>query len=357
MQPKNSLSLATTLLLAATSSTSAASSRPECLHTRGQELARSASCGDDGSIAYCFSQIALDTSTEHLVPQVEECFLNAGCNAAEAPIQAFWALRRCESSPSPADLRRHAIPAAAAAAAAGLAPRQDTNKPAATTPTAAAAVPAATTTDLNASPSPCFTNTDISVTSCPTQSTGADIGKTLSKGCVPTTQPSPVCRDGLICKSDSQGNPSCMYEQNSLGVAGTIIAIFFATAVALSVFGVCFLCCRERRVQKRLERAAEAANIAREAKNSAMVNSRRPVPGVVTDVGTDGQLDEDGAGQPLMQAAQDHPPLPQLPREYSSSSGRGGYNTASGTGTPMDGGHGGQQQNPFADSHDSHPLR
>src|SRR5690606_23011731 len=109
------------------------------------------------------------------------------------------------------------------------------------------------------------------------------------------------------------------------------------SAVAISIVSVCFFCCRERRVQKRLIRAAEAAKIAQEAKTQAAVNAKK--------------AGNDGAGmdrQPLMSqpAGEDLPPLPQMQSQYGS----GGYQ-----GAGQDYASGGHGQNPFTDA--GHPLR
>ena len=91
-----------------------------------------------------------------------------------------------------------------------------------------------------------------------------------------------------------------------------------------------------------MERAAEAANIAKEAKNSAMLASKKPTAGAMAASHRDGDGD---VGQPLMgsvgggngHGGLDHSPLPPLPQQYGGA---------------QDG------SNPFADSgHDSHPLR
>ncbi|KAK4234676.1 hypothetical protein C8A03DRAFT_47044 [Achaetomium macrosporum] len=314
------------LFLASATLTSA--SRLECLHNRSEELASVASCGDKGSLNYCFSHLPLSTQPEALSEELERCFSSAGCTSAESQIEAFWVLKRCESPSS--DLRRSrrqpdnedSLAAAAKeplmaarnampAITAMVIPRQTT-----------AATTAATTNP--SSPSPCFSDTTSSITSCPIQTTGADAGKKLS--CFPTVLTSAVCRDGLICTSDKQGNPSCMYKQSSLGVDGTIIAIIFASAIVISIVSICFLCCRERREHKRIERAAEAARIAKEAK-TATVTAKRP--GISVTGGVSSPVVE---GQPLMNQG---PPSPGL-------QGQQGYGAA----------------NPFADgSSDGHALR
>ncbi|KAJ4300608.1 hypothetical protein N0V88_003292 [Collariella sp. IMI 366227] len=111
-------------------------------------------------------------------------------------------------------------------------------------------------------PLPCFTDTTTEITHCPIQTTGPSSGKKLS--CYPTAMTSAKCREGLICQADVQGNPSCMYKHSGLGVDGIVIAIVFAAAVAISIVAICFMCCRERREHKKIERAAEAAKIAKE---------------------------------------------------------------------------------------------
>lgn len=331
MRRSPSLSLAALLLRS--TAVSATSSAPECLNTHSLALAERASCGDVGSLNHCFSnQVALDATTapEQLTSELERCFQNAGCTHAESQIEALWTLQRCSTGhltpedPS-SDLRRRrtgAIPLPRGPAPIPgitiIAARQD-NPP---TPTTA---PAA-----NPAVSPCFIETDISITSCPIQSTGANSGKKLP--CFPTTVPSEVCAPKLICQIDSRGNPSCMVRQSSLGLAGTIIAIFFAAAVAVSVFTVCFLCCRERKSQRRLMRAAEAAKIAQEAKTQAMLSAKRNAASVADDVALD--------RQPLMGQQQQHQ-LPPMPSQYA-----GGGSTGYG---------GGAQGNPFAD--DGHAMR
>ncbi|KAK4655523.1 hypothetical protein QC762_303097 [Podospora pseudocomata] len=131
--------------------------------------------------------------------------------------------------------------------------------------------------DRPESPSPCFTEVVTTTTSC------VAIGE-----CTSGPHTSLVCHADYICRSDSQGNPSCMYRESSLGVAGTIIAICFAAALVISVFSICFLCCRERREQTRLEKAAEAQKLLKESKVASKRPNGRNVTGGVTGVGTEG---------------------------------------------------------------------
>ncbi|KAK4151785.1 hypothetical protein C8A00DRAFT_35546 [Chaetomidium leptoderma] len=356
----------TSLFLASATLTSA--SRLECLHTRSRELAVAASCGDEGSLNYCFSQIPVPTQPEALSPELEHCLVSAGCTPAESQIEALWVLKQCDNPSS--DLRRgrrqtsleesddDASPPAAAAAAAAKdpmigarnplpaitaamhLPRQDNTPGATTTPAAAAA--AAADADQLTSPSPCFTDVTTDTTTCPVQTTGPDAGKKLP--CFPTVLTSARCRDGLICQFDSQGSPSCMFNHSTPPIEGIIIAAVFASAVALGVCSICFLCCRERRAHRRTERAAEAARIAKEAKTQATVAAKRP--GVSITGGVSGSAVE---GQPLMYqggggggASSPGPQQQHFPQQGQMPMQQQGYGAG----------------NPFADAaHDGHPLR
>jgi len=329
MARQSSLAVFASLILLA-SAGSANNNRLECLHNRSQELAALASCGDEGSLNYCIANlVSTDAATpiEQLTSELESCFVNAGCTNAESQIEALWTLNRCDEEPSELRRRRNgAIPlpreAAPLPGITMMAARQATdNQPAPTAP---------------ASPSTltCFTETSIDITSCPLQTTGAGAGKKLS--CFPTVVPSSVCADGLICQIDAQGNPSCMNKQSKLPLEGIIIAIIFASFIVVSVVSICFFCCKERRQQNRLIRAAEAAKIATEAKTQAKVDAMK--------AGNRGGGASDGMDrQPLMSQ-------PAMPQQDSHYGGAGGA-YAPAPGADYDAGHG---QNPFTDAH---PMR
>jgi len=328
----------TSLFLASATLTSA--SRLECLHARSRELAVAASCGNEDSLNYYFSTFPVITIPEALSSQLERCFVDAGCTAAESEIEAARVLEQCDG-PS-ADLRRgrrndDSTPLAAAARE----PLLGARNPFPAAITAAMNVPRQThgahaarqdtTNDTPSSPSPCFTDTTTETTTCPTQTTGVSSGKKLP--CIPTVLTTPKCRDGLICQADAQGNPSCMYKHSNLGIDGIVISIVFASAIVISVFTICFMCCRERREHRRIERAAEAARIAKEAKTQATVAAKRP--GTSVTGGVSGPAVE---GQPLMYQGGGGPSSPgpqqqQFPQQYAAG-------------------------NPFTDAgQDGHPLR
>ncbi|GAB1318616.1 Extracellular membrane protein CFEM domain-containing protein [Madurella fahalii] len=343
-----------TSLALAFATLASAGGRLECLHTRSRDLAGAASCGDEGSLNYCFSHVSPSVPSESLSEELARCFRNAGCTADESEIEAFWVLRRCDTPGS--DLRRGRRAEEHLAAAPQEQPFHARAMP---TPTAMPMPvvngPVLARQDNNPStgiPTPCFTEQPTEITSCPVQATGPDRGRQLS--CFPVTTSNLVCREGLICKSDNRGTQSCMFKQSSLGVAGVIIAIVFAAAVVISVFSICFFCCRERNEHRRIEKAAEAARIAKEAKTQATVAAKRP--GAAVTAAHSAPVVE---GQPLMY---------QQPAGGAGDAGMGAdIGAGAGAGVGI-GGASDQQQppypqqqyggaNPFADTHDGHPLR
>ncbi|KAH6631456.1 hypothetical protein F5144DRAFT_219458 [Chaetomium tenue] len=342
------------LFLASATLTSA--SRLKCLHTRSQELSIAASCGHEGSLNYCFSHLPAAHTPEDLTFNLEQCFVNAGCTSAESQIETLRVLEQCDNPNS--DLRRGRRQFSSENSngehspfAAGAKEPLGARDPIAAGVTAAMHLPrhtglaaivgrqdqaTAVTNDRPSSPSPCFTESSTEITTCPTQTTGAESGKKLS--CFPTAMTTPKCRDGLICQSDAQGNPSCMYKNSALGVDGIIIAAVFAGAIVVAIGSICFLCCRERSEHRRTERAAEAARIAKEAKTQATVAAKRA--GTSVTGGVSGPAVE---GQPLMYQGGGGGPGPSSPGpQQQHFPQQGGYTAG----------------NPFTDAgNDGHPMR
>ncbi|KAH8912166.1 hypothetical protein BR93DRAFT_963360 [Coniochaeta sp. PMI_546] len=281
--------------------------RLQCLRSDNHHIIEQTACGDEGSIAYCLGNLQ-PTAWDALVKQVETCYVNAGCNEAEAGVETLWTLSQCDPAKERgADLRKRQAakasdtetaapnkPATTAKAGPKTTLVAATTEPAPTTEKAATTEQAATTTTQattssteaettsattqdtsspttatataaaaglahSGRPLQCFTTSLVPVTSCPIQSTGSRSGHAMS--CFPTTVPTSVCAEGLICDLDGNGNPSCMYAYTNFDAAGVVIAIFFAVAVTAAVALIATLCCREKRQQKR----AEAAAIAKEA--------------------------------------------------------------------------------------------
>ncbi|KAK3988205.1 hypothetical protein QBC44DRAFT_104747 [Cladorrhinum sp. PSN332] len=287
--------LASAVLASASSATEA--DQLACLSSRAAELASAAASSCDASTPQFQSKLHACISDLTSLGSLESCFTSAGC----PPTAAAWALSHCKSLP---DLRRREpLPLAAI--------------PTATLP--ANFVPlfgrAATS---EPSPSPCFTDELTTITQCTSNDQG-------SKSCFPTASPSAVCRKDLICRIDNQGNPSCMVRNSAMGIAGIIIAIGFACALVVSVFGICFFCCKERKEQTRLEKAAEAAKIAKEAK-AATAAAKRPGRNVTGGVGESGV--QASQGQPLMYEGGDVGGAGQQGGGQGGGAAGGGYGSA-----------------------------
>jgi hypothetical protein len=82
-----------------------------------------------------------------------------------------------------------------------------------------------------------------------------------------------------------------MYAQNNLGVAGVIMAIFFAATVGVTASLICFFSRREKRNNKKWEKIMEAETIARETASARAAAHVQEV-----GAGREGQED----GRPLM---------------------------------------------------------
>jgi hypothetical protein len=353
-----------------------ASRTAECLKEESLKLAELSACGHKGSINYCLSNlipIVVERSST-LLGHIEDCLANAGCSPAEAQIEAYWTLKRCDS---PDELRKRQLGKTTTTPAANTQTQKTTpNAKATTTPKPA---PATTTTSqdtettddtqtsstssdsgpstvivtasdtpstinagvthTNIPPSDCFTTSMMSVTVCPIESTGVSSGKQMS--CFPTTEPTAVCAKGLVCHYDAAGNPSCMVANNTVGISGIIVAIVFGSAVVGAFSFMIFFCLRERAQHRRLTAAAEAAAIARDAKNAS--NKARGLPVVsVQDYGV-----EPDANRPLIQQ-QYQPSMPHHPAVVPNlGSAPPPMDYSQGYGHPG-------AQDPFTDAHRTH---
>ncbi|KAK1689341.1 hypothetical protein BDP55DRAFT_406606 [Colletotrichum godetiae] len=217
--------------------------RLHCLRSRNLELARVAACGEPGSVAHCIEMLTDDFTQTDL----ERCYINAGCDFAEAVIESQWTLDRCDNTGSaPAELRKRHVNVFA---------RQTTE---ATTATAETATGTSTGT-ATYSRLTCSTTTTKATTQCPVVSTGVQKGKTLKEGCFPTQVVYATCAAGLLCKNDNSNNPSCKVLDNTVYPGGIAVALFFAVAITGSIAWITFLCCKERKQKKRNADRAQAA--------------------------------------------------------------------------------------------------
>lgn len=255
----------TLLSLFAGSGVLATVARHECFSRHGAALADFSDCGHPGVLGYCLSHLAGTAPAD-----VEACYRNAGCSPREAEVEAQYVAARCEELGGTGDLRRRyravapeqitATTAAAVVARAGL---LDRRADATDTPTA------------KLRGADCFSTSTIDTSSCPLQTSNGHV-KTLS--CFPTQVAASHCAPGLMCTIDANHEDICMKKQNGLDTGGLIVAIVFGVAVALGIGALTFLCCRDRRDQKRLAAKAEAVALARaQTKRQKAQEQRAPL--------------------------------------------------------------------------------
>lgn len=218
--------------------------------------------GQFDKLKSCVREILDDVTQTNL----DDCLEQAGCEQLDAKFEAQWIIESCfegqelrrrqedeenddeEDQTTPTQTTAETV---AATSSADASP-QDTTA-VATTTTAITATAAAATTSLQ-----CYTTITFTTE-------GFDIINTDSSGRVSRSFNSQKvgiktrCADGLVCSGES-----CMEAENGLDGSGVAVAIFFGAAAAVAFGTVIFLCCRDRRNDKKLRAKAEAAKIAKE---------------------------------------------------------------------------------------------
>ncbi|EHK49195.1 uncharacterized protein TrAtP1_000199 [Trichoderma atroviride] len=240
----------------ALSGSALAASQRECFAQHSQELVEFSDCGNPTNLEFCLSQI---TSSD--ISDVEACYSNAGCSAAQAISEAKYALRRCDEFAKIGDLKKRyrGVPEGIEKTVAARDP---------------VAAPAPTLWARSGSLE-CLATSTVKTESCDIQ-TDKGVLRTLT--CVPTEVAKSACAPGLMCSMDSQGSTVCMKKQDSLGVGGIIIAIAFGAFIVIGITFLTFACCRERRHQKQLEARAEATALARaQTKKARAAEARAPL--------------------------------------------------------------------------------
>ena len=106
----------------------------------------------------------------------------------------------------------------------------------------------------------CLTTTTKATSSCSLTTSGG-IVSTIT--CSPTEVTTSYCAPGLLCTLDSSGQDICMKVENGLDASGVVVAIVLAAAAAIMLGALTFLCCKDRREQRRLAAKAEATALAR----------------------------------------------------------------------------------------------
>jgi hypothetical protein len=262
----------------------------DCILSNRHEMAADASCGDFPALDLCFSELASSDATE-----VANCYIKAGCSETEAHNLAGGAAKRCTELFGTAELKRR---------------YRAVLEDRAPAPTAVAEIPAfPMTTNFweqhgllkrsATSGGACFRNGTTETESCDVQTDGDRVS---TQGCSQVVITTSDCNPGMTCSRDRAGLAVCMDVENNLDVGGIIVTIIFGVAIVLGIATITFLCCKDRKEQKRLAAKAEATALVRAAtkkKRDAETRAQRA---------------------PLMQHQQGGDSGPERPRDASTGS-------------------------------------
>lgn len=239
----------------------------DCLRVHAIEMGDDAGCGRALAIAACFAQI-----TRSEVSDLAECYRSAGCSEEEAASKSLSAHSRCEvefEDTETPELRRRSRGILEREAPAAVTPSPDT----AATPLIAN--PAFLFARGMSGDEECYDTRDVDTTQCDFETSNGDV-RTVT--CTPTTVPKAECKEGLTCSFDNSGTPICMELQTTLDIGGIIIAIIFGVGIVAGIAAITFLCCKDRRDQKRIAAKAEATALARaQTKKKKAQEQRTPL--------------------------------------------------------------------------------
>lgn len=234
-------------LLAALAGTAVAvpASLGSCVNVKAAILASYSDCADTEILTHCLSGLD-DPAQEY----IESCHIQAGCPAALAESEARSVFSRCNSMIAGADLRRRF--GEAPQPTQFFFPRQAQQEE-----------------------GECINLETFSTTDCDTVTSD---GKLKTTNCHDTSATRKKCKPGKTCTMDSDGRDICMDLKDDLDVAGIIIAIVFAALITIGIGALTFLCCKDRKEQKRLQAKAEATALARAAtKKKRAAEVRQPL--------------------------------------------------------------------------------
>ncbi|KAK6067342.1 hypothetical protein SCUP234_04018 [Seiridium cupressi] len=255
----------------------ASASTAQCLKSRATELAVESLCGDKRHLLRCFQKAPEDA----LQDTIEECLVNAGCAHKAAVSEASYLITFCNGEPVELKRRERDALAARDTTAASVASADSTTTTEAattTTTTGTSAVSKRTTADTTATSTTAATTTATTGTTAATTAGATISGTDCSSASVTTVSScdatnqydcsmvettTSVCKSDLFCTEDTSGNNLCMTRQDGMTLSGTIVAVFLAIVVTAIVASIVFLCCRDRKEQKRMRARAEAAAIAK----------------------------------------------------------------------------------------------
>lgn len=230
------------LALFAGSSLAAPASIAECLTSNAAHLAALSTCTTDRPLlAHCLSNLDAPAAKEYIAA----CHIDAGCSEEDAAHSANEDLDYCHDMISGADLRRRDL---------GYMPLLGRQ--------------------ASQIGDECLETYTVKTKQCETVTSD---GRVSTQSCTDTTADRSSCKAGKTCSMDSSGTDICMDLKNDLDVAGIVIAIIFSAAIVIGIGALTFLCCKDRKEQKRLHAKAEATALARAATKRKRAEMRQPL--------------------------------------------------------------------------------
>ncbi|KAF5973759.1 adenovirus e3 region CR2 domain-containing protein [Fusarium coicis] len=234
----------------------------ECLANHHEDLAAFADCANKGALSYCLANLK-ETDEAAL----KNCYTSAGCSSDAAAKEAHYTFERCSEIAKAGELKKRyeaapipaIIPRVEAAAAI-------TDGPKATGELKKRAADTSRGTD-------CYTTFKKSTEQCDLETVS---DKTRTATCYSTEISTSSCRDEVLCTTDASSDDICMTKKE-MDTAGIIIAIVFAASAALMLGYLTFMCCRDRKEQKRLVAKSEAVALARAATKKQRAAQRQPL--------------------------------------------------------------------------------
>ena len=257
-------------------------SRPECFSSHGAALADYSACADQASLTACFARLP-----SYAIDDVEACFVKAGCHPDASLLEARASLDRCDEWAQASELRRRFrayVPHQPAKTGSPVVDGSGTSPN--PKPTGGISLNALFARE-SLQGDECFDIKVVDTTACDVSTSKVRL---ITGSCSDVKETSSSCKDGYTCTMDKAGTDVCMELKNALDTAGIIISIVFGSALILGIGTLTYLCCQDRRQQKRLAAKAEATALARAATKKQRAN----------EVRTPLMRQQDGPGTPVV---------------------------------------------------------
>ncbi|KAG5662141.1 hypothetical protein KAF25_004380 [Fusarium avenaceum] len=233
----------------------------ECLTNHNEDLAAFADCANKNALSFCLSNLK-ETDEAAL----KTCYSSAGCSAEDAAREAHYTIERCSELVKAGELKKRM----AAAAMPILIPRAEAADTITQGPEATGELKKRADTSRGTN---CYTTFKKNTEQCDLETVSS---KTKTATCYSTEISTSTCRSDVICTTDASSDDICMVKKE-MDTAGIIIAIVFAASAAAMLGYLTFMCCRDRKEQKRLVAKAETVALARAATKKQRAAQRQPL--------------------------------------------------------------------------------